>query len=219
MKRHFTLIELLVVIAIIAILASMLLPALNQARERAKTINCVANQKQIGTAISMYVGDYSDQLPAAIASAGHPSYRTTWDLRSIWCAYPVGLGIVAANGYFGQSGYPCGDNRPKVLFCPSDTFTTFTLYNDWISYIYPRDSSNNSHNWFGQCFNKPAARLSREIISFCRTAGINELTKNFHGGGSTFLRADGSASFINFNVYDQSKHGSGHDTLVYLDQN
>lgn len=78
MRKVFTLIELLIVMAIIAILASLLLPTLNQARDRAKAINCASNLKQFGLAMTMYVNDNNEWLPPTnmMVSPGGPN--PTW---------------------------------------------------------------------------------------------------------------------------------------------
>jgi len=73
-NRSFTLIELLIVIAIIAILASMLLPALARSRTSAKGISCLNNEKQMGLATFAYADDFGQFLPPLGDSTGYSSY-------------------------------------------------------------------------------------------------------------------------------------------------
>jgi len=75
--KGFTLIELLVVIAIIAILAGMLLPALQRAKSVAKAISCASNQKMTGTAYHMYFSDYNEYFPLASNGSNPTTYIMT----------------------------------------------------------------------------------------------------------------------------------------------
>jgi prepilin-type N-terminal cleavage/methylation domain-containing protein/prepilin-type processing-associated H-X9-DG protein len=144
-RTGFTLVELLVVIGIIAVLMSILLPALNRAKEAAKAVTCASNLKQIGLAMAMYANDNKQYLPRARydvqAHPAGPWYE--------WCQAIQNYVATTIKGVSTGSGGMSEEAKQNVFTCPSakthrTRFVNYTV--NPISYM-PNDEVIYRNYW------------------------------------------------------------------------
>ena len=215
-KRTFTLIELLVVIAIISILASMLLPALQNAKEQAKSTVCKNSLKQIGLVVHLYVGDYDGWLPSAQDDATHEGSATGYwfkassrilapqyideeillhgcpvnpggDWRLPYPDYVINLNLCGTTGAYSASWH-----KFNKVVSPSHKFLVIASAKDHWSC------------WFANSYKLDGSSLP--------TIG------NPHRGGFNALFLDGHIEYMGPDIYDtiMAESASGALTLWYM---